>query len=150
MSYDEDYMTDLQRLQDDYAKAQPASGGAELPDGTYQAEVTRAELKRSKKGNLMLSWTFRVLAPEEYAKRLIFHQNMLQTAENMGWLKKDLATAGVELPEITGLSGILNTLLGRVLEVKRETRGEFTNVYLQALLAKSVGEFAPEKVDTPF
>jgi hypothetical protein len=100
-----------------------------LPDGNYQVVVDKAELKRSKdKGNPMLEWTLRVVAPHHIG-RLMWKRNMIVTSDNVAWLKADLMTCGLALEKLSDLSQRLKELLSIGLTVAVRTKGEFTNVY---------------------
>jgi hypothetical protein len=105
-----------------------------VPDGSYQVNTEKAELKRSKDaGNLMLTTTLKILGPT-HAGRLLFRRNMLQTAENLSWLKTDLAKYGIRLGKLSELPDRLRDLLDVRLNVKVVTKGEFQNVYLQSAI----------------
>ena len=106
----------------------------EVPDGVYQVSVARVELKHSKVrddgggGNPMLAWQLRILNPP-YKDRMIFRHNVIRTGENIRWLKSDLITCGLSLEKLSHLEPRLNELLDVQLEVKKSSKGEFTNVY---------------------
>lgn len=49
-----------------------ASSFEPMPVGWYEAEITKSEMKTTKSGGQMLSCQFKILAPEEHAKRIVF------------------------------------------------------------------------------
>jgi hypothetical protein len=100
-----------------------------VPDGRYIAKVKEAYLKRSESsGNLMLKWVLEIIGGE-YAHTKVYRQNMMQTPDNMKWLKIDLKCAGVELKKASELEAALPRLLDIFLEIKKVTKGEFENIY---------------------
>ena len=104
----------------------------EVPDGKYQVYVDRVEMKRSKAKDLpMLSWQLKIIGPR-FAGRFLFRNNMIASAENVKWLKQDLATCGMDVSnmKLSELPRRLNELLDVQLEVQKATKGEFSNVYL--------------------
>lgn len=125
---------DLSKWEDAYATA-PAerenTGGAEVPDGKYQARVSRVELKASKQGNPMLEWELDIIGPR-CAGRKLWRRNMLASPENVKWLKADLAACGVTLARLNDLNDerYLAPLIGVTLEVRKKTKGEYDNVYI--------------------
>ena len=124
---------DLSRWENDYASA-PAerdNASVEVPDGKYQVRVARVELKESKQGNPMLEWELDIIGPRS-AGRKLWRRNMLASAENVKWLKADLATCGVVLARLNDLNDerTLAPLIGVTLEVRKKTKGEYDNVYL--------------------
>ncbi len=111
-----------------------------VPDGTYQVNVKKVELTRSKSSETpMLKWTLEILAPKN-KRRLLFRNNMIETPENIKWLKTDLHTCGLDLKKLTDLPASLEKLLDVKLEVTKRTRGEYENVFLnRRIVTESVG-----------
>ena len=99
-----------------------------VPDGRYVAKVNECYLKKSTTGNLMLKWVLGVVGGD-HAGAVLYRQNMMQTPENMKWLKIDLKVAGVEMKKASELEGNLEKLIGVFLEIKKTTKGEFENIY---------------------
>lgn len=126
---------DLSNLDDQYAKVAPPEKGEfdEVPDGTYLTFVEKVALKTSQAGNAYLNWQLRVVGGANDG-RCIFRKNMLQSETNLSYLKADLALAGVELSKLSDLPNRLGDLLDVRLEVRKVTKGEFANVYLQKRL----------------
>jgi len=107
-----------------------------VPDGVYQAHVNRVEWRVSKAGNPYLFWVL-TIGDGAHAGRSLLKRNMLQTEKNVQFLKQDLAVCQVQMPEaISQLD--LNFLLDKRLRVKKQTSGDFENVYLDQCLGDAV------------
>lgn len=120
---------DLDDLDEEYVKAPIEERGGNVPDGQYVAKVDSAILKESKQGNRMLAWDL-VIHEGPYKGRHLFRNNMLETAENLKWLKNDLHSIGIELVSIKLLPSRLSDIVGLVLKVTAKAKGENQNVYL--------------------
>lgn len=124
---------DLRALDEAYQRMKPREQGSgdygdEPPDGKYQVKVDRVEVKNSKNGNLMLNWQLRILAGP-CAGRCLFKRNMLQSDENLAWLKTDLATCRVVVDHLYELPKRLQDLLDVQLEITKKTNDGFENIY---------------------
>jgi hypothetical protein len=127
---------DFDDLEREYAHAVPPEDTqfSEVPDGAYQVKVERVELGRTKlTGRRRLKWGLTVLAGE-HKGQWIWRQNMIETAENCRWLKKDLAVCGVELDTLAELDYKLKALLDIKLDITVRKSGDFHNVYFNARL----------------
>jgi hypothetical protein len=131
----------------DFSKAdslwQQASGEAQqtyddtpVPDGTYVAHVERAEWRESKAGNPYLFWVL-IIDDGVHAGRSLLKRNMLQTEKNVQFLKQDLAVCRVPMPDAVSKLD-LNFLLDKRLRVKKQTNGDFENVYFDQCLGDAV------------
>ena len=123
---------DLSEFDDEFDAAVPdeKKDFAPIPDGKYQASITNAEIKRAQSGKAMLKTTLQIMG-WTYARRLLFRNNMLATAENMKWLKTDLATCGITLPKLSDLPKYLDHLIGTQLEITVKNKDEKNqSVYL--------------------
>ncbi|CAM2066744.1 DUF669 domain-containing protein [Sulfidibacter corallicola] len=103
-----------------------------VPDGKYQVNVDKIELTRSKSGNPMLKWTLRIIGPTQ-RKRLLW-KNSVITEASIKWLKRDLIIAGLVLAKLSDLEHRLHELLDIQLEVKKVTKNDYENIYLQRLI----------------
>lgn len=136
---------DLSQFDDAFAAA-PAQD-EEIPDGKYDVNVEKVELTRAQtSGNPMLKWTLRVLDPD-YDGRLLWRNNVLQSAENAAWLKKDLSKCGLAIEKLSELPGRLAELLDVKLVVTKKTKEEYTNIYINRRLRED--ELTPAAA-TPF
>jgi len=131
---------DLSDLDSLYETAEPPEQGAftEVPDGTYQARVDKAELATSQQGNRMLKWQLRILSGP-HANRVMFKTSMLESADNLRFLKGDLAVCGVEIGKLSDLPSRLGDLLDITLEARKVRSGEFSNVYFQRRIVVNAG-----------
>lgn len=141
------YDDDLKKYDSEWESYEGNIPGS-IPDGRHYAKVMEAYLKRSAAGNPMLKWVLEIVGGD-HAGTKVYRQNMMQTQENMKWLKIDLKTAGIELKKASELEANLDKLIGIYLEIKKATKGEFENIYL-------VRRIPPDKVpgmtagDVPF
>ena len=107
----------------------------DVPDGKYQVKVEKAELTHSKtSGFPMLKWTFKILGPT-YAGRLLWKHAVIGNDEAVKHIKGDLAVCGIILPKFSQLNQFLAKLLDLKLEISKQTRGEFENLYINKLIS---------------
>ena len=127
---------DLEQFDDDFDSAECDFGGeaVDLPDGKYQMSVESAKLERSKAGNAMLLWQMRVMGPRHSGRRH-WHRNMMMSAQNMKWLKRDLYTAGIRITKTSDLPGCLQDFQDVLLEVQLKTKGDNQNSYINKRLS---------------
>jgi hypothetical protein len=139
---DIDITAELANMDDDFDQQEVSDNPNDtVPDGPYQVRVVKAELGRTQERNVpILKWQLRVLSGP-HAKRLIFRHNLIESKENVKWLKQDLHTAGLDLTKLHELADRINELFGVTLDVKVTTKGQFTNVFL---LRRIVVADAPE------
>jgi hypothetical protein len=118
-----------------YAEAQPpVDDGGKLPDGMYQAEIVGCAVLPSKTtGEPYLSWELRIVSGN-YVGRTIRRFNQIRTEQNLMYLKKDLASAGMQLASLPELPEAAQDLVGRILDVKLVTKGDYQNCYIQGLV----------------
>ncbi len=126
---DEALKRELEGLDDAFATAEVQERSGEVPDGKYVVTVERVELKRSQKQVPMLAWTLKIVEGP-HAKRLLFRNNMIETPENVKWLKTDLATCGVTIAKLSELD--VSKLLDIRLHVTKRKKGEYDNVYIDS------------------
>ena len=136
---------DLEQFDEDFEAAEydESAGGEGLPDGRYQMSVESAKLERSKAGNALLLWQMRVMAPH-HAGRRHWHRNMLISAQNMKWLKRDLYTAGIRITKLSELPDHLQDFQDVLLEVQLKTRGENQNSFINKRLSAADVPDAPD------
>ena len=73
----------------------PAEGEYQkLPDGEYEAIISKVEFKESKKGRLMFVWEF-IITEGQFTKYHEWKYSMLTSPENMQRLVTDLKKFGV-------------------------------------------------------
>jgi hypothetical protein len=132
----------LADLDDEYENADTPEPGQfdPLPNGKYQVKVEEVCIDESQAGNLMLQWQLRVISGK-FIKRMVFKNHMLQSADNMKFLKGDLATCGIKLNKLSELPSRLAELLDIILEVNiksKEVDGQTrSNVYFNTKLMQA-------------
>lgn len=124
----------LEQFDQDFTEApvEDSTAFTEPPDGMYQVIVDKVEVTRSKaNNNPMLKWQLKILGPK-CAGRFLFRHNMIMNAQNVKWLKNDLATCGLNVSslKLSDLPNVLSELLDVALEVQKKTVGKYTNIYL--------------------
>jgi hypothetical protein len=151
----QDYAADLAQLDDVYKEVEPAEKKEldDVPPGRYQAFVDRAYLDRAKTSRrLMLKWEL-VVAVGDYKGRRLFRNNMVETPDNMRWLKADLQTAGVTIEKLSDLPINLDSLINVMLDVTVSLKGKgdqaSTNVYLNKRVDRSEGNGTASNIPTP-
>ena len=139
-SYDVDEI-DLAHFDEEFSEAEIEERQFDpIPDGKYQVNIEKVELCRAKtSGNPMLKWTLRILAPK-FEGRLLWHNNVMATPENLKWLKTDLHICGLDLDKLSELSNNLDRLIDVKIEVTKRTRDENENVYINKLIELKDGE----------
>jgi hypothetical protein len=146
-----EFLTDLLRLDDDYAGCEAAERKAfeDVPPGRYQAYIDRLYLDRAKTSNrLLLKWEL-VIAVGPLQGRRIFRNNTVETPDNLRWLKGDLQTAGLTITKLSELAAHLDgeTLIGVLLDITVSVKGTGddarTNVYLNKRIDRGDGPTAP-------
>ena len=128
---------DLAQYDDDFTEAPVEEKSfSEPPDGKYQVLVDKVAMARSKQTQTpMLKWQLKIIGPQ-CAGRMLFKNSMIGNADNVKWLKADLATCGMDVSALkfSELPDRLNGLLDVTLEVQTKTSGDFVNVYLNKRL----------------
>lgn len=133
-TYDE--LADLNAMWVDPEAAEP-EGFQQLPEGDYIVRVDRCAFERSKEFKRMLKWEFTVVAGNLNGKTSS-RINMLETAQNIGFLKKDLRLAGIGIDEpnfdiaqfiAAGTSVLIDKLL-KITIAKSKSDTTKTNTYI--------------------
>ncbi len=132
-----------------YANAQPPAGDLDkVPDGMYTAEITECTVQESKKdGRPYLFWALRITEGQQVG-RVVKRFNHLTTEPNFGFLKADLAAAGMQLANLPDLPEVCGDLVGRIVEIKIQTNGKYQNVYLKGLVLPN--QASAVRDDVPF
>lgn len=139
---------DLEYLDEQFAETPEATVGAVVPDGPYVVRIESVDLVTSQtSGNLMLKWVM-VITDGEYAGKSLHHNNMMQTAQNLGFLKRDLGVFGVPVNEpgfklSQFVNSQLTSLMDTVVQVNARTKPDAsgqprTNVYFNQVIEGEV------------
>ena len=108
----------------------PANDNDNVPDGRYTAFVDHVEINLTKNNKRRLSWRLKIIG-DSHVGRCLFTGHILETKQNLQWLKRDLTTCGVTLTNWSDLPNRLEDLLDMVLEVQVKTKGQYTNTYFR-------------------
>lgn len=122
---------DLSAFDDDFEAAEAPSFD-EVPDGKYQSRVDRMMLVRSQNDDPMIKWEFVILSGAHESRHIF--KNSVISRKALPYVKKDLATVGLELGKLSDLPGRLQEALDKTVELTVRTKGEFTNVYINKLI----------------
>ncbi|MHB9038635.1 MAG: DUF669 domain-containing protein [Armatimonadota bacterium] len=121
----------------------------EVPDDTYQVRVHRVQLTTLDSGDKVLKWQFKVIGPK-YEGRIIFRNNYTTTFANREWLINDLHKCGVKISHLSELLPRLGELLDICLEIKKETKGKYTNIYVNRRIVIDDAAAQADASLTPF
>jgi hypothetical protein len=114
-----------------------------VPDGPYVCVVDKVEFRESKSGNPYLNWVL-IINGGSHDGRWLFKRNMLANAQNMSFLKRDIAACGCSVPD--KLSDLdLKSLLDRKVKITKKTKGDFENIYIDKLVSEVSGAPIPGK-----
>jgi len=116
-----------------YPPAKDGGNYDDVPDGTYQVWVERAEIKTSQAGNEYLSLMLRILAGT-CKGRCIFKMGFFTSEDSRRYLYYDIQKMGVNFERWSQLRAYLEDMIGVKLEVTQKTKDEFTNVYINKRL----------------
>ena len=105
----------------------PAEGEYQkLPDGDYEAIITKVEFKESKKGNLMFVWEF-IISEGEFTKYHEWKYSMLNSPENMQRLVTDLKKFGINTNSMETIEADFELLLDVPVTLKIESKANKQN-----------------------
>lgn len=135
-------------LQGMWGSAKQAST-TELPDGTYQFQITGARFHMSNAGKPQFKTKLKVTGgAEDYIGKELEVNDNLETPENMGWFKRKLTRLGIAVPEDIDdiIDGTLaEQMTGKVFEGQAKTKNDFLNVYVNRLLGEKPVDNEDEK-----
>ena len=139
---------DLSDLEGEFnnAEEQKARNFDPIPDGKYIAEVLEADIIQKPDGRRMLKWKLAVVGGP-FDGRWLWRNNMVETRQNLGFLKKDLGVCGITLAKLNDLNERAKELVGLCVEIAQVTKGQFSNVYLNRLLTQAEVDALPKSGD---
>jgi hypothetical protein len=116
---------------DTYDKAEAAKSGdfgEPVPDGKYQCIIDKAWLALSgpqskNPGSRMLRWQLKIIGGK-YGGRMLFRNNMIESPDNIKWLKGDLQVCGLEIHKLNELRDRVSSLIGVGVEVQVKNQGK--------------------------
>jgi hypothetical protein len=159
---------------DTYDKSEAAKSGdfgEPVPDGKYQCIIEKTWLaysgpKSKNPGSRMLRWQLKIIGGQ-YGGRVLFRNNMIESPDNIKWLKGDLQVCGLEIHKLNELKERVGSLIGVGVEVQVKNQGKDSqgranqNVYLNKAVeidraaaaatssgegAKTEGKFTDEEI----
>jgi hypothetical protein len=137
-------LTDLDDMSTFADTEVPESG--DIPDGRFRAFVDKVEITRTKNDKRRLSWVLRIIGPTHIG-RCLFTGHMLETPDNLKWLKRDLKTLGISLGSWSELPQRLNEFLDMVIEVQVKNKGEHCNAYFRKRIELADGTNPRDLID---
>ena len=134
------------QLEKAWAEAKPPRGGSlgDVPDGGYRAELIGSRLSRIKRGEHKdgpkIVLTFRILEGACRQRRVVKHLALTASAEQLGFVRRDLATLGADLETLSreGLEAALARAKGTAVWLRLATRERFQQVEIRTDLAAEV------------
>lgn len=124
---------------DTYNKAEAAKSGdfgEPVPDGKYQCIIDKAWLALNKAGDKrMLRWQLKIIGGS-CSGRVLFRNNVIESPDNIRWLKGDLQVCGLTIHKLAELKDHVPSLIGVGVEVQVKNQGKDAqgrpnqNVYL--------------------
>jgi len=128
---------ELEGLDDEYDKlpAPERKGGDRtlIPDGNYDAEITGADLVRSKADDPMVKFSLRIKGPKQ-AGRLAWKYSMV-TRDGLERLKRDMFAVGLDDCKVSELPRRLPGVVGKVIAITLKSKGENQNVFLNRVVS---------------
>jgi len=117
---------DLSEFDAAYSEAEVQSF-EEVPDGKYQVRVDSVRMDKSQKGDPMIKWDLIVISGQQVSRHIF--KNSVITPASLPFVKKDLQAVGIDLAKFSDLPSRLAELLDATLEISKQQRGEYANVY---------------------
>jgi len=138
----------LEDYDESYRNAQAVDSG-EVPDGTYLCAINSCYPAESTTGKDMFKWMFTVLGPTSVGRK-IFRNDVL-TPEKLPWLKADFSKLGLkDMERLSDFYDRGGEIIGKVVEVRVQTKVDGENVYRNVFINKLVGEQSVTDDDIPF
>ena len=114
---------------------------SEIPDGTYIAVLTNAEIRESDRGWLHTAFEWTVVQDCEQAGETVFARSGLDREQSLEFLIQDLIRLGVEVDDVEindiwDLEDVLRELAKArpAARIRLKTKDEYQNVYINKLV----------------
>lgn len=124
---------------------------ADVPDGSYDAEIRDAHLGRTRTAKPMLVWRMALVSAPDLRKTVT--KTRVITENTMPWLKEDLLKCGLALSRLSDLSQRVGEMEGRLVRLEKKTINGKAELYFRwpERTATTGGDTAPlEDADIPF
>jgi hypothetical protein len=133
-------LSSLEHFNDEYGSIDPPEKKSfePIPDGKYQARIDKIymDVVRSS-GSDQLCWEFVILVGK-FEKRRLFKKSILETRENLSYLKLDLETLKIHIDPISTIDENLDLFKDKFVEVYVKNREyndkNYYNVYINNLI----------------
>ena len=93
-----DVAKSLKKLSKTWNKAEARTGGSQVKDGEYQAELVSMTIGESKKGRLQVAEKFKITSGKLKGKEITQYHG-IDNDNNMSFFKGHCEVLGVEVPE---------------------------------------------------
>lgn len=133
---------DLNFLNDAFESAGSNYLSPVIPDGSYKARISKAEVAQSKKGNLQIKWFLEVRLPGGDTESLIKFSPLIP--EGMHYLKNDLALIGYMPQKINEIYDILPKLTDTLVEIRLSKKPSSTYYTVYFVRRLTASEFFEE------
>ena len=128
----------------------------DVPDGEYVGEVIYNKLDTHYKNEELVIFTLGIRCTypndDKYNECVFWYKNRIK-GNSLYWLKKDLQIMGFQLQNLTDLITLVENDVFKelTLKIKKETSGEYTNIYLLKRVENVTDpESSPEVHPDPF
>lgn len=138
----------LADMQADWAKGEPRTVGAPIPDDNYPMRIASAVVEEAKSsGRLQVNWGLVVIEGDYASEERVLHKySGMTTPENLDFLQGDIQTLELDIPpDLSDIGDTLGDAIDLEVEVNVNTRQGFTNYNFVELLQAS-GSDEPEEV----
>jgi hypothetical protein len=145
---------DLTGLDDAYKRASANRNDdyyADVPDGTYDAEIRDAHLSRTRTEKPMVVWRMILTSAPDLHKTIT--KTRVITENTVPWLKEDLQKCGLMLGKLSELNQRVGEMEGRLVRVEKKTingKGELYFRWPDRQKAEPVLGLMEEEADIPF
>jgi FKBP-type peptidyl-prolyl cis-trans isomerase len=118
-------------------------GRSSIPDGTYIAQLTGAEIRESSNGNLGVSWEWTIVEEGEQTGSTSFQWTGIAEEEQLVWFIRHLRRLGVDtdaidIADLEQLQALLDEILGQKitarLRLKLNAKTDFQDVRIVKLV----------------
>jgi len=145
---------DLSGLDEEFNRASTKRNDdyyADVPDGTYDAEIRDAHLSRTRTDKPMVVWRM-ILTSAPDLHRTITKTRVI-TQNTIPWLKEDLQKCGLMLGRLSELNQRVAEMEGRLVRVEKKTingKGELYFRWPERPKAEPSLGLMEEDADIPF
>lgn len=139
----------LKSLSKQWKTAEPIEAGfANVPDNDYIMQITEMVLGDSKKGNVQVVTTLKIVDGDQEGTEIKMFDGLESNENSMGYFKNKCAVIGLELPDdlnewADAFEQFINDNVD-LYNVTAKTKGEYQNYYI-----RGISEFKLEGDEAP-